>query len=108
MVKIYENIRDDSGNLIRGLTKLFITNTEEDNSIGEFLSGTACVPEGNGTMFIVDEWLIDQVNKLQLVDGQLSVKDSEELTIPEKTAEEIEREKLLARLAELDAQQPAQ
>ena len=104
MVNIYENIRGDSGDIVRGRTKLFIKNTETDGSIGEFLSGDACVPEGNGTMFIVDDWLIPQIDKILFVDGALSVKDGEGLIPPVKTEKELQREELLKQLAELDSQ----
>lgn len=104
MVKIYENIRGDSGDLVRGRTKLFIKNTKTDGSIGELISGIACVPEGNGTMFIVDEWLIEQIDKVQFVNGDLSVKDGEELIPPVKTEKELQREALLKQLAELESQ----
>lgn len=104
MVNIYENIRGDSGDLVRGRTKLFIKNTETNGTIGEFISGIACVPEGNGTMFIVDEWLIEQIDKVQFVNGDLSVKDGEELIPPVKTEKELQREALLKQLAELDSQ----
>ena len=103
MVNIYENIRGDSGDLVRGRTKLFIKNTETDGSIGEFLSGDACVPEGNGMMFIVDDWLIDQLDKVVFKDGTLKVKDGEQLDEPVKSEKEKQREELLRQLALLDA-----
>lgn len=104
MVNIYENIRGDSGDLVRGRTKLFIKNTETDGSIGEFLSGGACVPEGNGTMFIVDEWLIPQIDKLLFINGELKVKDGETIEEPKKSGIELQEEELLRQLAELRAQ----
>ena len=55
-------------------------------------------------MFIVDDWLIDQLDKVQFIDGELSVKDGEELIPPVKTEKEIQREALLKQLAELDSQ----
>ena len=104
MVNVYEDLRDRTGNLISGRTKLFLKNSNLDGEIEEYLSGVACVPEGNGTMFIVDEWLIEQIDKVQFVNGDLSVKDGEELTPPVKTEREIQREALLKQLAELDSQ----
>lgn len=104
MLNIYQDIRDEDGGVVSGRTKLFIKETLEDGSIDLYMSGLACIPETSGTLFIVDEYIIEQIEKVQFVDGVLSVKDSEELTVPEKTEEEIEREQLLARLAELDAQ----
>lgn len=104
MVKIYDSIKDDQGNLILGVTKLFITSVQSDYTIGKFISGIACVPEGNGTMFIVDEWLVPQIDKVQFKDGTLTVKDGEELIPPVKSEKELQREALLKQLAELDSQ----
>ena len=104
MVKIYDSIKDEYGNVIDVVTKLFIVSTKPDNTVGKFISGIACVPEGNGTMFIVDEWLIPQIDKVQFKDGALSVKDGEELIPPVKSEKELQREALLKQLAELDSQ----
>lgn len=57
-----------------------------------------------GHTFIVDDYVAEQITKFKVISGNLELIEGEELTIPEKTAEEIEREQLLARLAELDAQ----
>ena len=104
MVNIYNSLRDDYDNLINGRTKLFIKSTEDDGSINEYIRGVAFNPEGNGTMFIVDEWLINQLDKIQFVEGALKVKDGEELIPPVKTEKELQREALLKQLAELDSQ----
>ena len=104
MVNVYEDLRDRTGNLIRGRTKLFLKNSDLDGDIEEYLSGVACVPEGNGIMFIVDDWLIDQLDKIQFVEGTLKVKEGEELIPPVKTEKELQREALLKQLAELDSQ----
>ena len=104
MVNVYEDLRDRSGNFISGRTKLFLKNSNLDGEIEEYLSGVACVPEGNGTMFIVDDWLIDQLDKINFVDGTLKVKDGEELIPPVKSEIELQREALLKQLAELDSQ----
>ena len=104
MVKVYDKLRDEYGNNIAGLCTLFITKTDDNGNINEFLSGVAGVPMTNGTVFIVDEWLIDQLDKVQFVDGVLSVKDEEELIPPVKSEKELQREALLKQLAELDSQ----
>lgn len=104
MVNVYNNLRDVYDNLINGRTKLFIKSTKEDGSIDDYIRGLAFTPEGNGTMFIVDDWLIPQLDKVQFIDGVLSVKDSEELIPPVKTEKELQREALLKQLAELESQ----
>ncbi|MEK4555542.1 hypothetical protein [Jeotgalicoccus sp. FSL K6-3177] len=84
-------------------TKLFITSTDDDGKIDLYMHGIAFTPERNGTMFIVDEWLIPQIDKVQFKDGELSVKDGAELIPPVKSEKELKREALLKQIAELDA-----
>lgn len=102
MIKKYENIRDANGSRITGRTKIFIEEVDEEGEIIKCLCGDAIVPDSSGVMFIVDAYITKEVDKLILKDGDLIVKDGETIDEPEKTPEEIEREQLLARLAELD------
>lgn len=104
MVNIYNSLRDEYGNLIVGRTKLFIKSTKDDGTINDYIRGSAFTPEDNGTMFIVDEWLIDQLDKVQFVDGTLWIKEGEELIPPVKSEIELQREALLKQLAELETQ----
>ena len=104
MVNIYNSLRDEYGNLIDGRTKLFIKSTKDDGTINDYIRGLAFTPEDNGTMFIVDDWLIPQLDKVRFKDGVLSVKEGEELIPPVKTEKELQREALLKQLAELDSQ----
>src|SRR5699024_2177185 len=108
MIHIYSSFRDGEGNIIKGRVKLFIRQTDEVGNIELFQSGIMVSPEENGTMFIVDDWLIPQLDKVQFKDGQLSVKDGENIEEPVKSEKELKREELLRQLAELDAQDPAQ
>src|SRR5699024_9260606 len=103
MVKIYDNIKDENGIESPKRIKLFITKTSEDGTINEFLSGNSAVPMTNGTMFIVDDWLIDQLDKVVFKDGTLQVKDGDQLVEPVKSEKEKQREELLRQLALLDA-----
>ena len=103
MVNIYNSLRDEYGNLIDGRTKLFIKSTKDDGTINEYIRGLAFTPEGNGTMFIVDEWLIDQLDKVVFKEGTLQVKEGEQLDEPVKSEKEKQREELLRQLALLDA-----
>lgn len=107
MVNVYNNLRDVYDNLINDRTKLFIKSTKEDGSIDDYIRGLAFTPEGNGTMFIVDEWLIEQLDKVVFKDGTLKVKEGEELVEPVKSELEREEEELLKRLAELRAKKTA-
>ena len=104
MVNIYDKLRDEHGELVNGRTKLFIKTVDSDGSVSEFNHGIAFVTEENGTQFIVDYWLVEQIDKLQFVGGSLSVKKGESLDPPAKSEKELQREALLKQLAELDSQ----
>ena len=104
MVNIYDKLRDEHGELVNGRTKLFIKTVDSDGSISEFNHGIAFVTEENGTQFIVDDWLVGQIDKLQFVGGSLSVKKGESLDPPAKSEKELQREALLKQLADLDSQ----
>ena len=104
MVDVYENIRSDNGAIISGRTKLFIEQCDDDGTILKSKGGSLLTPEGTGTMFIVDDWLIEQLDKVRFIDGVLSVKDGEELISPVKSEKELRREALLKQLAELDSE----
>lgn len=64
-------------------------------------------PSSPGTLLFVDVWIIDQIDKLLFVDGELKVKDGEELIPPVKSELELEEEELLRRIAEIQAQKQA-
>ena len=103
MIKVYNDIKDDKQNVIPGLTKLFIEDVDENGTILNILHGPTVVPERSGILFIVDDWLIEQLDKVQFIDGVLSVKDGEQLDEPVKSEKEKQREELLRQLALLDA-----
>ena len=104
MIHIYSSFRDGEGNIIKGRVKLFIRQTDEDGNIELFQSGIMVSPEENGTMFIVDDWLIPQIDKVQFKDGTLSVIEGEELIPPAKTDKELRIEELLQQIAELESE----
>ena len=104
MIKVYNDIKDDKQNVIQGLTKLFIEDVDDAGTLLNYLHGPLIVPERSGTLLIVDDWLIEQLDKVQFIDGGLSVKNGEELIPPVKTEKELQREALLKQLADLDSQ----
>ena len=106
MINIYNNIRDENDVFISGRTFLFISNNDvdEQGNINTPIFGLGFSPETSGSLFIVDEWLIEQIDKVQFKDGTLSVKEGMELEPPVKTEKELQREALLKQLAELDSQ----
>ena len=103
MVKIYDSIKDANGIEDPNRTRLFITKVDDSGAVSEFLSGNSAVPMTNGTLFIVDDWLIDQLDKVVFKDGTLQVKEGEQLDEPVKSEKEKQREELLRQLALLDA-----
>ena len=103
MVKIYDSIKDANGIEDPNRTRLFITKVDDSGAVSEFLSGNSAVPMTNGTLFIVDDWLIDQLDKVVFKDGALQVKEGEQLDEPVKSEKEKQREELLRQLALLDA-----
>ena|SRR5699024_9913574 len=103
MLNLYQKLRDDYGEVVKNRTKLFIKKVDEDGNILSFQDGTILIPEGPGTLFIVDDWLIDQLDKVIFKDGTLQVKEGEQLDEPVKSEKEKQREELLRQLALLDA-----
>lgn len=103
MINVYKNLRTDSGGIIPGITKLFVQDVDTEGNIIGYKSGTLLTPEGSGTMFIVDDWLVDQLDKVIFKDGTLQVKEGEQLDEPVKSEKEKQREALLRQLALLDA-----
>lgn len=103
MVNIYNSIRDEDNNIIPGRNKLFIMRTSEDGSILDYLSGKYIVPEDSGTLLNIDDYVLEQVDKLEFINGELKVKDGETIDEPVKTEEELQEEELLRQLAELRA-----
>lgn len=105
MVNIYNDFRHGNGLRVEGRTKLFIrpNDVDEQGNLLTPVSGIAYVVEENGTQFIVDDWLIDQLDKVQFINGQLSVKDGEELIPPVKSEKELQIEEMERQLAALKA-----
>lgn len=108
MINTYKSIYDDSGNKISGRTYLFINEVRDDGKILSSMSGYSIVPTTAGAMLVVDEWLIPQIDKLRLIDGELSVKDGETLDVPIKSDKELEIERLKRQIEELENSEPAQ
>ena len=106
MINVYENYRNPDGEPINNRTILLLkeSDIDADGGIKTYTAGPGVVAEVSGRIFIVDEWLIEQLDKVQFIDGVLSVKEGEELIPPVKTEKELQREALLKQLAELDSQ----
>src|SRR5699024_314491 len=105
MINVYNNLRDENDVLLPNRTILFIRKDEiEENGEFELYSyGLGVSLDGSGYSFIVDDWIIDQLDKVVLKDGTLQVKEGEQLDEPVKSEKEKQREELLRQLALLDA-----
>ena len=105
MINIYNSLRDENDALVPNRTILFIRKDEiEENGEFELYSyGLGVSLDGSGYSFIVDDWLIDQLDKVVFKDGTLKVKEGEQLVEPVKSEKEKQREELLRQLALLDA-----
>ena len=109
MINVYNNLRDENDVLLPNRTILFIRKDEiEENGEFELYSyGLGVSLDGSGYSFIVDDWLIDQLDKVVFKDGTLKVKEGKQLDKPVKSELELEEEELLKRLAELRAKKTA-
>ena len=98
MINIYNSLRDENDTLLPNRTILFIRKDEinEDGEFELYSYGLGVSLDGSGYSFIVDDWLIDQLDKVIFKDG-------EQLVEPVKSEKEKQREELLRQLALLDA-----
>ena len=106
MVKTYDELRDENGITYKGRTRLFVRHSEinSEGGFGEFESGNASVFDASGYQFIVDDYVISQINKLKIVDGNLVVREGEEIMPPTKTEKELKIEEIERQLAALKAE----
>lgn len=110
MVNVYEELLDNDGNTIPSRTKLFVPAKEvkEDGSFISFQSGILVTPDTSGYFYIVDSWVLHQIEKLKIVGGMLSVKDGEQLQERIKSPEELRIEELEKEMQMLKAKQNVQ
>src|SRR5699024_8268456 len=98
LMETYKEIRDENGQAIKGRTHLFVTECDTDGSIINSQSGVNIVPEVAGTLFVVDDWLIPQIDKLMFVDGTLVIKEVEMIEEQVKSDADLQEEELLRQL----------
>lgn len=110
MVNIYDEIRDENGLLYAGRTKLYIKHSEVDDegNFSQYERGTALVFDSSGYQFIVDTWVIPQIDKLKIDGGTLVVKNGEQLQEPIKSPVELRMEELEKELQMLKDKQSVQ
>lgn len=106
MVKTYDELRDENGITYKERTRLFVRHSEinSEGEFGEFESGNATVFDASGYQFIVDDYVISQIDKLKIVGGNLVVRDGKEIMPPTKTERELQIEAIERQLAALKAE----
>ena len=106
MVKTYDELRDENGITYKERTRLFVRHSEinSEGEFGEFESGNATVFDASGYQFIIDDYVISQIDKLKIVDGNLVVRDGEEIIPPTKSERELQIEAIERQLAALKAE----
>lgn len=105
MINVYENYRDSNGDAVNNRTILFLRDADiaGDGSINTYAAGPGVSADVSGRIFIVDEWLINQLDKVQFKDGTLSVKEGMELEPPVKSEKQLKLEELRRQMAKLQA-----
>lgn len=103
MINVYNSLRDDNDMVIKGRTLLYIRDDDigDEGEIVTFSAGPAITTECAGRLFIVDDWLIDQLDKVRLYYGKLAVKDDEELEPPIKSDLDLEEEEAMRLLEDI-------
>lgn len=106
MINVYENYRNPDGESINNRTILFLKDSDiaDDGSINTYTAGPGVAAEVSGRIFIVDEWLIEQIDKVQFIDGNLSVKEGMEIEPPVKSEKQLQIEEMERQLAALRAE----
>lgn len=100
---IYDKLYDDDGQLFSNRKVAFLT-IENDGSIKTVTTGQPLTVNRTGFVYIVDEIVIENIDKFEVIKGNLKLRDGEALEEPFKSEKELQREALLKQLAELDSQ----
>lgn len=103
---IYKNMYDDEGNEVTSRKLVFIT-TEDDGTINSTTSSQSLAVNRTGFVYVVDEVVLNNIDKFEVINGNLQLRDGETLEEPVKSDLEIEEEELLRRIAEIQAQKQA-
>ena len=103
MILIYKNLYDDDGNEVPGRKILFVA-AEYDGTITSTTSSQSLAVNRTGFVYVVDEIVLDNIDKFEVINGNLRLRKGEVLEEVVKSEKELQREALLKQLAELDSQ----
>ena len=100
---IYKSLFDSDGNEVMSRKLIFIT-TEDDGTITSTTSSQSLAVNRTGFVYVVDEIVLDNIDKFEVINGNLRLRKGEVLEEVVKTEKELQREALLKQLAELESQ----
>ena len=100
---IHESLYDEDGNEVTNRKIIFVT-TNNDGDIVSTTSSKSLAVNRTGFVYVVDEIVLENIDKFEVVNGNLKLRKGETLEEPVKTERELQREALLKQLAELDSQ----
>lgn len=100
---IYDSLFDENGNEVTGRKIIFLT-AEVDGDISSITSGFPLIVNRTGFVYVVDEVVVNNIYKFEVINGNLRLREGETLEEPVKSEKELQREALLKQLAELDSQ----
>ena len=103
MILIYKNLYDDDGNEVPGRKILFVA-AEYDGTITSSTSSHSLAVNQTGFVYIVDDTVLNNIDKFEVINGNLQLRKGETLEKVVKSEKELQREALLKQLAELDSQ----
>ena len=100
---IYKNLYDDDGNEVPGRKILFVA-AEYDGTITSTTSSQSLAVNRTGFVYVVDEIVLDNIDKFEVINGNLRLRKGEVLEEVVKSEKELQREALLKQLAELESE----
>ena len=103
MILIYKNLYDDDGNEVPGRKILFVA-AEYDGTITSTTSSQSLAVNRTGFVYVVDEIVLDNIDKFEVINGNLRLRKGEVLEEVVKSEKELQREALLKQLAELESE----
>lgn len=104
---IYKNLYDDEGNEVTSRKLVFIT-TEDDGAITSTTSSQSLAVNRTGFVYVVDENVLNNIDKFEVINGNLRLRKGEVLEEVVKSEKELQRETLLKQLAELESDEPTE
>ena len=100
---IYKSLFDSEGNEVTSRKLIFIT-TEDDGTITSTTSSQSLAVNRTGFVYVVDENVLNNIDKFEVINGNLQLRKGETIEKVVKSEKELQREALLKQLAELESE----